>query len=84
MMLPKDVEKYLQANLPKAQMKATLDTLPDLCSSCPERQRSQNLSPVCDACPWWAVISSLFLGARWHPVHPRARKAESKRGHPHD
>ena len=52
MMLPKDVEKYLQANMPKEQMKATLDTLPDLCSSCPERQRSQNLSPVCDACPW--------------------------------
>ena len=84
MMLPKNVEKYLQANLPREQMKATLDTLPDLCSSCPERQRNQNLSPVCDACPWWAVISSLFLGARWHPVHPRARKAKSEPGHHRD
>lgn len=77
-MLPKDVEKYLQANLPKEQMKATMDTLPDLCSSCPEQQRNQILSPVCDACPWWAVISSIFLCARWHPVHRRARKAESE------
>lgn len=37
MMLPKDVEKYLQANLPKEQMGATLDTMPDLCRDCPER-----------------------------------------------
>lgn len=84
MMLPKDVEKYLQTNLPKEQMKATMDTLPDLCNSCPERQRNQNLSPVCDACPWWAVISSLFLGARWHPVHPRARRARSAQDRHHD
>lgn len=84
MMLPKDVEKYLQANLPKEQMKATLDELPDLCSSCPERQRNQSISPVCDACPWWAVLAALFLGARWHPVHRRARKAESEPGHPRD
>ena len=84
MILPKDVERYLQASMPREQMKATMDTLPDLCSSCPERQRSQNLSPVCDACPWWAVISSLFLGERWHPVHRRVRKAESEPGHHHD
>lgn len=84
MMLPKDVEKYLQANLPKEQMGATLDTMPDLCRDCPERKRNQNISPVCDACPWWTVISSLFLGARWHPVHRRARKAGSEPGHHRD
>lgn len=84
MILPKDVEKYLQAEMPKSQLNATLDMLPDLCSSCPERQRNQSISPVCDACPWWGVLSSLFLAAHWHPVHPRARKARSEPGHPHD
>lgn len=84
MILPKDVEKYLQAEMPKRQLNDTLDTLPDLCSSCPERQRDQSISPVCDACPWWAVLSSLFLAARWHPVHPRVRRARSKQDRHHD